>query len=584
MANFDAFGRLPEIATAKPRSPEDDGLPLPAVEQIVQDAEQPEMSQVFKSLVDKLVHQHLLEVGLLEKRLAELQDDMCEMEGEVCKLRSENQTLKTPPTSKPAVTRSVTTALLCKQHQGLKEVHAEEILDAFDDSEEVEKLFETDFQRLLNSDTKYITDTSSVPPVQLTRFQCIRSFLQSNRYEMFMATILCVNVVCMALELQFVGTQSGCLLGMVEGDVPNSEHWTLFFLVVDGLFNIIYASDVLIRIFFLRRDFFRSWMSYLDMAVSTTALIEYSVYYTMTLPVNPVLFRLLRLGKLARAIRMVQMTSMLASLQLLVKCLSASISMLFWSFCLLTFIQIVAGLTISTLVRDFIDDTGANLQEREQVYLYFGTFTRTCLTMFEILFANWAPACRALVESVSEWFSLFFLLYRCILGFAILNVVNAVFVQQTMKTASSDEELAFKQKEKDIAMYTRKVKKLFQTMDQSGDGSLNLAEFAKLVKSPKLKFWMSQLELEYHDLLSLFEFLDNGDGEITLMEFIEGAARLKGHAKALDIWRMETKVEVLFEEVLAMLKADVNSPSTSASVQDVFNNSTYRHIKSVVRR
>ena len=28
---------------------------------------------------------------------------------------------------------------------------------------------------------------------------------------------------------------------------------------------------------------------------------------------------------------------------------------------------------------------------------------------------------------------------------------------------------------------------------------------------------MSQLELEYHDLLSLFEFLDNGDGEITLL-------------------------------------------------------------------
>ena len=28
-------------------------------------------------------------------------------------------------------------------------------------------------------------------------------------------------------------------------------------------------------------------------------------------------------------------------------------------------------------------------------------------------------------------------------------------VQQTIKTASSDEELAFKQKERDIAMYTR---------------------------------------------------------------------------------------------------------------------------------
>ena len=28
-----------------------------------------------------------------------------------------------------------------------------------------------------------------------------------------------------------------------------------------------------------------------------------------------------------------------------------------------------------------------------------------------------------------------------------------------------------------------------------------------------------------------------------LMEFIEGAARLRGNAKALDIWRIETKME-----------------------------------------
>ena len=46
----------------------------------------------------------------------------------------------------------------------------------------------------------------------------------------------------------------------------------------------------------------------------------------------------------------------------------------------------------------------------------------------------------------------------------------------------------------EVAMYTRKVKKLFQTIDLSGDGTINLHEFAKLVQSPKLKFWMSQLE------------------------------------------------------------------------------------------
>eukprot|EP00913_Durusdinium_trenchii_P019157 g18004.t1 len=148
--------------------------------------------------------------------------------------------------------------------------------------------------------------------------------------------------------------------------------------------------------------------------------------------------------------------------------------MLFWSFCLLTGIQCVAGMVVSALSREFIEDESRDLQE--------------------ILFANWGPPCRVVVENISEWFSLFFLLYRCVLGFAVLNVVNAVFVQQTMKTASSDEELAFKQKERDMAMYTRKVKKLFETMDDTGDGCLNLEEFQKLAQSPKLKFWMSQLE------------------------------------------------------------------------------------------
>eukprot|EP00913_Durusdinium_trenchii_P013988 g13135.t1 len=131
------------------------------------------------------------------------------------------------------------------------------------------------------------------------------------------------------------------------------------------------------------------------------------------------------------------MTSVLSSLQLLIKCLSASLDMLFWTFCLLTFLQCVAGMVVSTLCREYVNDLNQDLSKREEVYRYYGTFSRTFLTMFE--------------AEPRRWFSLFFLVYRCIIGFAVLNVVNAVFVQQTMKTASSDEELAFKQKERDIS-------------------------------------------------------------------------------------------------------------------------------------
>ena len=41
----------------------------------------------------------------------------------------------------------------------------------------------------------------------------------------------------------------------------------------------------------------------------------------------------------------------------------------------------------------------------------------------------------------------------------------------------------------------REVRRLFQSIDSSGDGAITLQEFEKLVASPKLRFWMSQLEL-----------------------------------------------------------------------------------------
>lgn len=466
-----------------------------------------------------------------------------------------------------------------------KEIQASEVLEALDKEQALQQLFEAPIASQVGASptTSELAfakgDDFEWRRAELSRLEKLRHWLQSSRFEMLITTVLCINVLWMALELQVYGSYRGYEVGVVaQSAIP--EEWLpsidVAFRIGDGIFTAFFVFDVGLRIALLGRRFFKVCMNYIDLLVTAASVVEL-VASQMTM--NPMLFRLLRIGKLARALRMVTMSSVLSSLQLLIKCLSASADMLVWTFCLLTFIQCVAGMVVSTLCSEFLKDTGQSIELREEVYRYYGTFTRTFLTMFEILFANWSPPCRVLVENVSEWFSVFFLLYRCVLGFAVLNVVNAVFVQQTMKTASSDEELAFKQKEKDIAAYARKVRRLFQTMDDSNDGAISLEEFSKLVTSPKLKFWMSQLELEYHDLLSLFEFLDNGDEQITLQEFIEGASRLRGQAKALDVWRLETKLEVLFEEMLR-LQARGSSPQISSFVQNAFKNSLYSHIKS----
>ena len=521
------------------------------------------VSASFQQLLDQLIDQHVLELS---------------------EARCFAEPLPEDPDPDPPLTTETTEAAtdaeewrpkrhsLCRRRG--PEVHASQILSALEIGDAAELMRSpTNTSKLSLQQSFQLLQSQSL---ELPSRVGLRAWLQSNTFELLIAVALLLNVIWIATELQILGSIVGADLGVNTPLVAADAQPMLqqVFDVGNLSFTVFFALDVVIRILVLRTDFWKAWMNYIDLLVSIASIAEVAVYYT-DLPLrNLGMLRVLRIGKLVRSIRMIRMTRVMVSLQMLIKCLLGSANTLLWSFSLLSFFQCVAGMILSTLSYDYIVDTNLDLEKREEIFRYYGTFTRASLTMFEILFGNFGPPARVLVENVSEWFAPFFLGYRCVFLYATLNVINAVFIQQTLKTANTDEEIAFKQKEKDMAQYARKVKSLFHQVDSSGDGTLNLEEFAKLVSSPKLKFWMAQLELEYHDLLSLFEFLDNGDGQITLSEFIDGAARLRGGAKALDIWRVETKLEVLFEEVLQALKG-----GHRRSVQAVFDNSNFRHIK-----
>eukprot|EP00930_Biecheleria_cincta_P100114 TRINITY_DN91722_c0_g1_i1.p1 TRINITY_DN91722_c0_g1~~TRINITY_DN91722_c0_g1_i1.p1 ORF type:complete len:678 (-),score=128.87 TRINITY_DN91722_c0_g1_i1:57-2060(-) len=389
----------------------------------------------------------------------------------------------------------------------------------------------------------------------------LKAFFTSDTYELAVGITIMANIVVMAADVQYRGLGIGFDLGYRWFDQASEDVWpggNEALLVLDSIFLGLFTLDLFMSMAVLRWAFFRSGYNLLDILVVATGWLE---VVSSFFPIPPTLMRMLRLLKFGRALRAVQLSRVSQSLKILRTCIASSVEMLFWSLCLLGVIQCVFGMMISVLLRPFLEDDTVEVSTRRLVFRYYGTFSATTLSMFETLFANWAVPCRVLVDYVSEWWTVYFIFYRCLIGFAVLNVVNACFVQRTMAVGQQDTELMIDAKEKEKERYGRKLQELFFELDVSGDGLLEWEEFYQLVTDERLRAYMSALEIDWNDLSYLFEVMSNGTGYISIADFTASAARVRGAAKGIDMANLLGVCRRVEDMLQVLSTAHVQDPS-----------------------
>merc|ERR1712014_559109 len=150
--------------------------------------------------------------------------------------------------------------------------------------------------------------------------------------------------------------------------------------------------------------------------------------------------------------------------------------------------------------------------------------------------------CRLLMNNVNEWWALFFLAYKCSIGFAVVQVITAVFIQQTFKVASRDEEVMISEKKAAAKAYIRNIEHLFEVLDESGDGELTLKEFETMLTNKKVRTWFAALDVNAEDASHLFEVLDDGDGRIKRREFVAAVKNVSGAARGTDMLSLKREI------------------------------------------
>lgn len=195
------------------------------------------------------------------------------------------------------------------------------------------------------------------------------------------------------------------------------------------------------------------------------------------------------------------------------------------------------------MLSNFILDESRDMDMRLFAFQYYGTTLRALLTMFEVTMAPgaWAKVGRPLIENVDPLYGVFFVAYVGGVTFAVIRIITALFLRQTLSVATSDETLLCHEKVQQQRKHTESIRAIFTRADTTGEGLVSWDEFSVLLEDPQIKTWLSVLELEVREAQSIFQLLDDGDGSLTLDEFLSGVFRLKGNAKQVDV------VTILYE-------------------------------------
>jgi len=186
--------------------------------------------------------------------------------------------------------------------------------------------------------------------------------------------------------------------------------------------------------------------------------------------------------------------------------------------------------------------------------------------MFEATFSgSWPTLARPLIEKVSPWFATFWVFYQVVIGFAIMRIIGAIFLNETIRAASSDAEAEVLDKLKEKEAFADKLRQFFNAADTSGDGALSLEELETAVKEPGVDAWLKALQLEIYEVIALFNLLDdNEDGTVSCEEFLGGAVRLKGNARAIDsilLMHEQNRIRTDIEALRRLMECLIGSPS-----------------------
>jgi len=375
-------------------------------------------------------------------------------------------------------------------------------------------------QAIKNRVTMVEKDPNTMPQ---WRVKVITLMQPGGNAEAVTAVVIMANAVVMALE----------------SEMPQAyKTWEL----LDQIFLVYYTLELALRFLAFRTNSLKGIANNLDWTIVLVGWLQILMAGAAAEQMSAM--NALKVLRALRVLRCIRMLAYVEGLWLVVQSFFYCLKPLMWVCLFMVVIVFIFAMFTVEMIGSSKDFDG--VEERE----YFARTVTAFVTLFQIMTLDeWREIIQPLCDK-RGWAYVFFFVYISISALALMNLITAVVVENSMKRIEADEEYRNMMFERASQLETEKIQALlefFQVRDagddrKSGSSSQGTGteSMDEAVVSPDdllmAKGAWSALENvldalgmdEPEDVQKLFELLDaDGNGELSLNEVIDGLFQLR---------------------------------------------------------
>lgn len=376
------------------------------------------------------------------------------------------------------------------------------------------------------------------------RHRCIDRIVHSHVFEMLTILVILFN---MYVVWQSTNYEMDPSIGL-----PFSSDWTT---ALEWSFVAYYSVELCLRIashgiyFILGPQ--RAWNLF-DSGLLCLALFNTIARQTMRDWVVLRTLRVLRIARVIRAVHLLQLVG-LEDLMLMLTCVLGSFSQLFWSICLIAFVDFLFGIFFVQVMAGHVEYSDAPVTPRQKADIleHFGSVEDSMITLIMCTTGgqDWIVAYHILGYAgfQAQLLFLFFVLFNTV---SLWNVITSTFVEKALKLAKPTSHALVIQAQQEEFLHAQELYRLFKKADTDRNNKISKDEFMRFCEKPEFITFLRMRGVDIKEVPTFYAMLldavgDVNEKEVEIEALVAICLRIRGQATSVDLHTMRYELQKL---------------------------------------